>query len=220
MQTPTVVNYKSTNNIVEANQWLRELPSVIACDFEVASCYTDDQKADFQLELDALEDQNSLYSHTLRQKIASDGLSHPSLSVITHISIAWSETDALVIITDTPRLRARIFEFLVTTPSTQIWHNLGFDAKLITYNTGGRFPQNFEDSQILAKTILNHVDNFKSKTGLKELMGYKYSAWGVAPDYFNLSQMYNEDLLLYAATDACATMALWNEIQTHIKDQT
>ena len=219
MQTPTVVNYKSTNNIVEANKWLRELPPVVACDFEAASKYTDEEKEVLQQELDALEDQNSLYSHELRQKINSDGLSHPSLSQVTHISIAWSESDALVIITDTPKLRARVFNWIVTTNCMQIWHNASFDLKIVHYFTG-LFPKDFEDSQLLAKTILNHVDTFKAKTGLKDLMGYKGGAWAVAADYFNLSQMYNEDLLLYAATDAVMTYTLWEELQQHLKDQT
>ncbi len=44
-------------------------------------------------------------------------------------------------------------------------------------------------------------------------MGYKFGAWAVSSDFFSLDQMYNPDLLHYAAIDAAATYALWNEIQ-------
>ena len=49
-------------------------------------------------------------------------------------------------------------------------------------------------------------------------MGYKFGAWAVSSDFFSLDQMYNPDLLHYAATDSCATLTLWNEIYNYLKD--
>ena len=49
-------------------------------------------------------------------------------------------------------------------------------------------------------------------------MGYKFGAWAVSSDFFSLDQMYNPDLLHYAAIDACATLTLWNEITNYLKD--
>lgn len=218
MQLSTKTTYKYTNKPYEAVRWLRELPSLVACDFETASMYSDEEKIVLREELEALSNQGSLYSHQLRQKINSDGLSHPALSVITHVSIAWSETESLIIITDTKRMRDIVYNWLVTTDCKQVWHNLSFDAKHIYYHTK-RFPKDYEDTAILAKTILNHVDVYKSKVGLKILMGYKYGSWAVAADSFNLSRMYDEDVIEYAGIDACATMALWNEMQYHLKEQ-
>ncbi len=102
MTTTIEVNYKSTSSPYYALKWLNSLPDLIACDFEVASRYTDQQKQEFQEELDFLPNQNSIQAHELQQKIASDGLSHTSLTQITHFSVAWSESDSFVIITDTP----------------------------------------------------------------------------------------------------------------------
>ena len=85
------------------------------------------------------------------------------------------------------------------------------------HNTG-KLPTDYEDSQILAKTLLNHVDNSKSATGLKHLMGYKFGAWAVSSDNFTLANMYSPELIHYAAIDACATLTLWNEITSFLKD--
>ena len=92
-----------------------------------------------------------------------------------------------------------------------------FDFKHIYYHTG-KFPPNYEDSSILAKCILNHVDVDQATVGLKELAGKMYGSWSVSPDNFSKAQMYDPTLLLYAATDACATYWLWHSIQRHVKE--
>lgn len=49
-------------------------------------------------------------------------------------------------------------------------------------------------------------------------MGYKYGAWAVSADDFNQSQMFEPHVLHYAAIDACATFALWKELQEYLKE--
>lgn len=216
MQAPLDINYTYTKNPYEANKLLRNLPELVACDFEAASKFTEEEKEFMKQRLERESNQNSLFSHSLRQKINSDGLSHPSLAQITHFSVAWSETDSLIIITDTPKMKELVLNWLVTTSSKQVWHNAGFDFQHIYYNTG-KFPKSYEDTQILAKTILNHVDVFKSRVGLKELMGYKYGDWAVSADSFHLDRMYDEDVIKYAGIDACATYALYQEMIQYIQ---
>lgn len=219
MQTSLKINYQYTKNPLEAVRWLRSLPDTIACDFEAASRFTDEEKGTLQLEFDGLDNQGTLYAHQLKQKIDSDGLSHPSLANITHFSLAWSETDAMIFITDTPKMRKIIFNWLVNTDIKQVWHNASFDFQHIFHHMDGRLPKNYEDTQILAKSILNHVNVFKSKVGLKELMGYKYGSWAVSSDSFHLSRMYDEDVIRYAGIDACATYALWEEMQEYLEEE-
>lgn len=209
------VTYISTDDPIKAQQLLSSLTApIVACDFETASRYTDEEKAAFQEQLSTVTP-NSVEYHTLLQRINSDGLSHPSLSRITHMSLAYSETEAYVFIVPTPEMESLIYSWITTTPIKQVWHNLCFDGKHIFYNTG-TFPQDYEDSQILAKTLLNHVNNQKSLTGLKHLMAYKYGAWAIASESFHLSQMYDPQVLHYAAIDACATLSLWNDIQSSL----
>ena len=90
---------------------------------------------------------------------------------------------------------------------------MSYDFKHIYYYTK-RFPINYEDTQILAKTLINHVNTFKAKTGLKELAGHMYGSWGISSDNFDLSRMYDEHVLKYAAIDSCATLWLWNYINS------
>lgn len=92
-----------------------------------------------------------------------------------------------------------------------------YDFRQIYYRTG-KFPPSFEDTQLLAKCILNHVETYKAKTGLKELAGHWYGDWGISADNFTLSQQFDPTVLRYAATDACATFKLYTSIQTHLQE--
>lgn len=216
--TQTVeVTYQSTSNPLIANQWLTSITTpIIACDFETASRYSDQDKEQLSAQLLTLPP-SSLDYHMLKQKIASDGLSHPSLSRLTHFSLAISESFAYVFIIDSQRMHDLILSWLVRTSITQVWHNFSFDARYIYYHTN-KFPIDYQDSQILSKTILNHVNNQRSQTGLKHLMGYKYGSWAISSDNFHLSQMYEDHVLYYAAIDSCACLALWQELQDYIKE--
>ena len=217
LTTSVDVTYQSTSNPLIAHKWLSSLDvPTVACDFETASRYSDEDKAALTDYLSTLT-VGSLEYHQIRQQIASDGLSHPSLSRLTHFSLAWSESDAYVFIIDSQRMHDIILSWITRTHIKQVWHNLCFDGRHIFYHTG-KMPIDYEDSQILSKTILNHVNNKKSQTGLKHLMGYKYGSWAISADDFHLSQMYEEHVLKYAAVDACATYALWQELQDYLKD--
>ena len=210
MELVIPVSYKSTNSAIEASFWLRKLPPLIALDFETAPKWSDEDKAIIEASIPTL----STFEERRQalQRIASTGLSHPSLTQLTHMSLATSDRDAMVFIIDNIQLERFLMNWLVTTPIKQIWHNASFDFKLIYYRTG-KFPLSYEDSQQYAKTIINHTDIFKARTGLKELMGHRYGPWGITEDHFNISQIYEPKVLLYAATDACATYALYTGME-------
>lgn len=219
LNTTINVTYTVITNQLDLLAKLRHISDtypLIACDFETASKFTDEDKARLAVKLAALP-QGSLAYHKTNQAILSSGISHPSLVRMTHCSIAISESEAFVIIFTDDRMRDITLNWLVTTGTLQVWHNASFDFKHIYFHTG-KFPRNYEDSQLLAKTILNNVDNQQSLVGLKHLMGYKYGAWAVSADDFNQSQMFEPHVLHYAAIDACATFALWQELQEYLKE--
>ena len=184
MDYPIQVNYEYTNNLYKAKKWLQGLPNLFAADFEVASKFTAKEKEHIKYKLDnyRLKDENE---RILLQQLTSDGLSHPSLTVITHLSIGWSDRDSYVIICDSPAIRNLVYQFLITTPKQQLWHNAVFDFKHIFYHTGV-LPSNYIDTQLLAKSILNDADSFKDRTSLKELMGYAYGDWAISKEDFTL----------------------------------
>ena len=163
--------------------------------------------------------QDQLRLRELKSKLAATALDHPIHTTITHCSMAVSESEAYVFILDNDKLRNLVLNFLVTTKTTQILHNASFDFKHI-YHYTGKFPLNYEDSQIRAKCVLNHVETYKAKTGLKELAGHKYGSWGISSDNFNLSQIHDPKVIEYAAIDAASTFWLYHSIGRHIEKTT
>lgn len=222
MQFVTNVDYTSTDNLDIIMKTLNKLSKkydILAMDFEACSRYSNEEKEVMKTFLEENPETSKEEKRQIKQFIESDGLSHPSLTYVTHFQVAWNDKESFVAILPTNRHRQWIFRWLTKVKVKQIWHNASFDFKHILHYTG-KIPQNFEDTDILAKTILNHVNVFEAKTGLKHLMGHKYGDWAISADAFNISQIYNENLLKYSATDPCATYALWEEIQESLKEQT
>ncbi len=204
------VNYEATSSTYTAHQWLSELPSRFAADFETANKITDKEKIHLQLLSEYMDEDNE-------QQINATALAHPSLTTITHLSVAWSRTDSRVLICDSEPMKKLIYHFLTTTDKVQLWHNFIFDGKHILYHTK-KLPKNIVDTHLYSKCLKNNANSFLSKTDLKGLMGRYYGAWALADtSKFNLKHMYDEDVLLYAGTDACATFYLDELIQEAIK---
>ena len=207
------VTYKSTRNSFTASQYLAEIKqhSLFAADFETAIRYTPSERAALEAELPTATRRRQL---EIKSMLEATALDHPSHCTITHCSIAISESEAYVFILDNRSITNLILNFLVTTPIKQVWHNATYDFSRLYYFTG-KMPINYEDTQIFAKTILNHVETYKANTGLKDLMGQFYGAWGITKDNFDISMMYEDHVLQYAATDACATYKLWEYLTNY-----
>lgn len=210
------VNYESTNDPVTAQQWIDSLPNLFAADFEAAIRYTDEEVTEAKVKM--LDTSLPKKERIAYQVIANaTALGHPYHCTITHCSIAYTDQDAYVFIIDNQDIADVVLNFLITTEKTQIWHNYGYDGKLIAYYADG-CAKNIEDTQILAKTLLNHVEVFKAKTGLKHLMGEVYGDWAISVDNFSVSQQYEEKVLKYAAIDACATFKLWDYLNEFVRE--
>lgn len=210
------VHYESTSDANTAKKWFDSLPSLISVDLETAIRYSDQEIQEAKEKM--LDMRLSKYERIKYQAIAkATALGHPYHCTITHANIAWSEKDAYVFIIDDQAIADVILDGLVTTTRTQIWHNYCYDGRFMRYYVGAD-PINIEDTQILAKSIINHVEVFKARTGLKELAGAWYGAWGISSDNFTLAEQYNEQLIKYSATDACATFKLWEYLQNFIAE--
>lgn len=210
------VTYEATNKPYHAIQILQSLPDLAAFDFEAACIYTAKEQAKFAeiAQDESIDIVQRRYYNVMSKATA---LSHPSMVELTHLAIGISESEGYVLILDTDRMRKLVLNWLTTTEVTQIWHNASYDFKHIYFHTH-KFPKNYEDTQQLAKSIVNHVEVFKAKVGLKDLKGTDYGAWGISADYFDQSQMYNKTVLEYAATDGCATYSIWQDIQRYLKE--
>ena len=211
MEYPIKVNYEYTNNLYKAKQWLDNLPELFAVDFETASKFTLKEKEVIKYRLDNYK-LSFEQRRVLLQQLTSDGLSHPSLTYITHLSVAWSNKDSYVIICDSEPIRKLVFNFLSSSKGTQLWHNAVFDFKHITFNKF-LLPSNYIDTQLLSKCLLNDANSFRDLTGLKELMAYAYGDWALSKDMFTLENMWEEDTIRYAATDSTSCFKLYEDIQ-------
>lgn len=214
MQASSIeVVFTHTSDAVEAASILASLPDTIACDFETAIHYTDEEIATYKLKLTdptISKAESILYT----SRINATALDHPSHCTITHCSIATSDHEAYVFILDNPTIAETVLTFLVTTTKKQIWHNASFDFRHIQYYTN-KLPLHYEDSMLLAKCLFNSVDVTKCEVGLKTLMGSDYGSWAIAPDNFHISKIYDEPVLRYAAIDACATYKLWYKLNDY-----
>ena len=210
------VNYKHTSNLYQASQWLEELPELIACDFEVAPKYTPEQVKMAEFRLKNFKTMTWLERVKEEQIIKANGLSHVSQTVPTHLSVAWSPQDSIVIILNEESSRNYVCQWLADTDRKQIWHNFAYDGRII-YKYANRYPKNIEDTMLLAKCLTNHVEVYKCKTSLKELEGKSYGAWAISADYFKQDSMYDPDVIKYSATDSCATYNLYLDIQTDLQ---
>ena len=208
------VSYRWTDCLEEARFILEEELKdydILACDFEIAPRFSKEEVEEAKARLETEANLSWEERRQLEQMVATTGLSHPSLTQITHLSVAWSESQACVLIALREPIRAYLLNFLVTTHKTLIWHNFGFDARFLLYHTN-RLPRNWEDTLLLAKAYMNHAKNYKCEVGLKSLEGHNYGEWAISKDSFKLDEAYEEYMLKYAATDACATYKLYTEI--------
>ena len=212
------VKYKQTNKADVAKKWLESLPDLFAADFETSIRYSDEEMAKAK---ETVENTNI----PIKDKIKSIGIanataikSHPSHCTITHCSIAWNDKEAYVFILDNQAIAEVVLDFLVETDKKQVWHNYAYDGRFIRYFTY-QDAKNVEDTLVLAKTILNHVENLKASVGLKELAGRWYGDWGISSDNFTKEQMYEQKVIKYAATDACATYKLWEYFNSYIEEE-
>lgn len=213
---PIQVSYKHTNDAKTAKAWLDSLPDLFAADFEAAIRYT---KKDIEEAKAIVEDESIPKIKRIEASsiATATALGHPYHCTITHCSIACTEKDAYVLIIDAKPIADVVLNFLTSTKRTQVWHNYSYDGRLIKYYTD-KDAINVEDSQIFAKTLINHVDTFKAKTRLKDLMGEFYGDWAISADNFTLEQQYEEHVLRYAAIDACATFKLWEYLNDFAKE--
>jgi hypothetical protein len=204
------VDYTTYSTTLSALQALRDIPHVVSLDFEVQSIYTNAEREEAKL---LLKEELDRPTERLCKLVAnSSGLSHPTITKITHMIVGLDEATAIVIIISNIQMEVAMLEWVVTSDHHFICHNASYDLKQVYVKTD-RLPQKFDDTQLLAKTYINHCDVWRANTGLKELMAQYYD-----PRWINILGYDNEDLkneafLRYSAIDAAATMLLWKQLQ-------
>ena len=192
--------------------------TIVSLDLETRSMYTKAQRelAKIMIGTDNLSIQKQ---NEYSRIIHSSGLSHPSMINVTHVILGLSDDHSIVFVIEDDRIERYVFNWLVYSNMRFIVHNASFDLKIIHYRTG-RFPKDYEDTQQLAKSLINDCNNYHSRTGLKLLVGSHYPpAWSIKEETdFEVKNLKNEKFIEYAATDGAATLKLWSILQDTINE--
>lgn len=147
----------------------------------------------------------------------NSGLSFPSLVNVTHFVFGLSESKSVILVCSDHMLEVFIWKWISNYNGLLLIHNSLFDLKLM-YNRIGKFPKRYEDTQLLAKCLTNTVDVWKSKVGLKDLMGSFYAPMWVLLDEYEPKDPKDPKFLQYVSIDGCATFKLWYDIKGYTDD--
>lgn len=181
---------------------------ILSFDTETKGVYTVEEREE------AKEILKAKYSNDIRKMAAliaaNSGLSYPSLVDVTHFVFGTAEDHSKIIVADGPKMELLVWNWIARQQEILFAiHNTVFDLKLMKHRIN-RMPNNYEDTQLMAKCLTNHCDAWRAKVGLKDLMGTHYApAWSLLDEY-EPKDPKDPNFLLYAATDGAATIKLYN----------
>lgn len=188
-------------------QKLVELTDVpeMAFDIETMGLYTKEQRKEA---LKLIDEDLDLYSHKLVSIVANNsGLSFPSLIKTTHFIFGLSEDNSIIMVPPTKHSELLIWNWLRNYRGKLLIHNTLFDLKVMFHRIGD-LPYDYDDTALMAKTLINNSDVWRAKIGLKDLMGEYYSpAWSMFDSYEPENPL-EPKFLDYAAIDGAATYHL------------
>ncbi len=210
------VNFDVYSTKWHIDKSLKELSkySLLGFDTETKGLYSKQERIEAT---EYLKDSNlPVDSRSLALQVASNnGLSFPSLVSVTHFVFGTSENSSVILICSNPQLELHIWNWIANCDTKFIVHNALFDLKIM-YARIGKFPKDYEDSQILAKCLTNNVEVYKALVGLKDLMGSYYDPMWVLVNEYEPDNLKDPKFLQYAGIDGAATVKLWYDIQDHI----
>ena len=212
------VNTRVYSNKWHINKVLKELEqySILGFDTETKGIYSKKERKEAK---EYLKQNNiPIENKRIALQIAENcGLSFPSLISVTHFVFGLTEDETIILICDDPKLELYIWNWIATYPGLFLIHNTLYDLKIM-YHRLKMFPIRYEDTQILAKCLTNNVDVWRSKVGLKDLMGSYYDpSWSLFEEY-EPDDLKDPKFINYAGIDGAATVKLWNDIQEYIEN--
>ena len=207
------VKFKVYGNKWHISKILNELSTreVLSFDTETKGVYS---KAERKEAKKYLKGKNlPINKKSIALQIADNsGLSFPSLVNVTHFIFGLSESESVVIVCNDSQLEMYIWRWIANYKGLLLVHNALFDLKIM-YHRVGKFPYNYEDTQLLAKCLTNNVEVWKCKVGLKDLMGSYYAPMWILVDEYEPVDPKDPKFLQYAAIDGASTFKLWYDIK-------
>jgi hypothetical protein len=182
---------------------------LLSFDIETKGLYSKEERKEA---LKLLDEDLELYHRKLVSVVANNsGLSFPSLTRTTHFIFGTSKSHSVILVPPGLHIEILIWNWISKYRGMLLIHNTLFDLKVM-YHRVRVFPKHYQDTALMAKTLMNNSDVWKSKVSLKELMGGYYSpAWSLFDGYEPENPM-DPDFISYSAIDGAATYYLYELI--------
>lgn len=191
---------------------------VISFDTETRSIYSQEDVKEAKLLLKNEHEIPYEYKKITNIVSRASGLSYPGIVDVTHFIFGFSKDSSSIFITRNIREELLIWNWLARFRGKVLIHNSLFDLKLM-YQRIGKLPLVYEDTQLLAKSLINNAENWKAKVGLKQIMAEYYDPrWALVDDY-NIKNLKDEAFLDYCACDGAATFYLWEILQEYMQER-
>jgi hypothetical protein len=191
---------------------------VMSLDTETSGVYPKQDRKTAQKLLDKDPDLSIDQIKQYRMVAGNSGLSFPSLVLTTHFVFGLSRDHSEILIPDSVHTEMLIWKFIASHKGLLVIHNALFDLQIM-YSRVGCLPQNYVDTAIMSKCFMNHVNIWKAKTSLKDLMKSQYDpAWSIYNEY-EPENPKNPKFLKYCSIDGAATFNLWEELKAHSKKE-
>lgn len=210
------VTYKVVSSKWHINKVLEVLNEyeILGFDTEVAGVYSKAERKEATVYLKGKDLPVNNKAIALQIE-ANSGLSYPSLTNVTHFIFGISDHSSIIIICTNPQLEIFLWDWVSKFKGLLLIHNTLFDLKIM-YHRVGKFPVNYEDTQLLAKCLTNDVEVWKAKVDLKSLMGSHYDPTWALYNKYEPDNLKDKEFLDYMSIDGAAVYKLWFDIQESI----
>jgi len=216
MKKPIEVSYEVFSTDYTIKNALKKLnnSNVLAYDCETQSIYSKEHKIEAKQLLKDIPDMESSVKRLCKMVVRSSGLSNPRLVKVTHFIFSVSNNESIICISNNRRTEEMIFQWLAEYNGKIVVHNSLFDLKIM-YNRVGKLPKDYDDTMLLTKTLINDVETWKAKSGLKDLMGTYYDPKWTLIETYDIKDYKDEAFLRYCSIDGAATFLLWEQLKEH-----
>lgn len=207
--------YTSSYSIRKQLPKLLERCDILSLDTETRSVYDKAERKEASEYLKDADHKDAYYRQA-RVVAESSGLSYPSIVRTTHFIFGESKDKSHVIVCTTPEMELFIWNLIADYNGLFLVHNSLFDLKIM-YQRIGKLPKNYKDTALMVKCLINHVNIWKAKTGLKVLMGEYYNPkWSLLGEDYEPENLKHGDFIIYCSIDGAATFYLYELIQEEL----
>ncbi len=189
------------------NEMLAGLTGVskMAFDIETSGLYSKEQRKEA---IKLLDSDMSIYHHKLASVVANNsGLSFPSITRTTHFIFGMTRNMTKIIVVPNRHIEILVWNWVRNYRGKLLIHHALFDLKVM-YHRIGDLPHDYDDTALMVKTLINNSDVWKSKSGLKDVMGEYYSPSWALFDEYEPENPSDPKFLDYCAIDGAATFYL------------